>query len=193
MPFLLLLVSFQSRKELNEDLAKTPLEEAFKSDSSGFVYHGYRLDRPVVDEMYTAPTVDDYSQSFWLNVNGTAGTIARLLKAGYMTESSREIDYVLPRHLSGTIILPYTLMGPANTFSATLGHSGRVITGTWTASKGPLQATCTGGHIEGYLAQRSNAIYISIVGGGYACGSTPLSLSLRRLQTGAISLNPSQF
>jgi hypothetical protein len=181
-PLVLLVVSCQSRKDLNEDLAKTLLQEAFKNSTTGDVYHGHRVDTPPISLSGNKVFPVNFSDPEWqstaspesLKVKGDPFLMARLIQTGYIAESVQEVTYVLPGHLSGQVgtqLAPGDLTSIDN-FDATLALSGRDVSGTWTTRPTrimDMKGACTGGHVDGWLLS-DGRIQLMLDGGGYVMG-----------------------
>jgi len=100
----LFLCSCGTRKNLNENLAKTLIEESLQKSEGSDVYHGHRIDHPQWAAQFSALSPVDFTDPRFQNLpQGPDALRVRLIKADFIGKSVQEINYTLPGHLSGEI------------------------------------------------------------------------------------------
>jgi hypothetical protein len=97
--FCAVLAGCSSRKNLDDKLAKTLIEEEFQASVGNGVYHGERLQMryqtsgpSMVLANFSNPNV---------NQAGDNGIYVKLLKSGYISQTQTTLNYLVPQHLVG--------------------------------------------------------------------------------------------
>jgi hypothetical protein len=172
----LFLCSCGPRKNLNENLAKTLIEESLQKSAGSDVYHGHRIDHPQWAAEFSALSPVDFTEPRFQNLpQGSDALRVQLLKAGFLGKSIQEINYILPRHLSGEIGTqdsPGVFTSDERIDVSLHSSETGIVEGTWSTqptSLADMKGPCKGGIISGML-MNDGSIQFSFAGGEWEMG-----------------------